>query len=520
MGKRQHQKDKMYLTYTEWTELYGGKKTVSAENEHIKFKRLPFYHCCITMAPFETPYCDSDGNVYELEAIHTFLKTFKVNPITGSPQDAKALIKLNFFKGAEDEFHCPALFKPFTKNSHIVALATTGNVFSWEAIEQLNIKTKNWKDLINDSPFQRKDIITIQDPQHLEKFDISRFFHIRKNLRLLTEEETSELKDPKGCIKSMNVETKETLAQLEKEYRAPDEDSNSLKRVADKFNAAHYSTGAVAASFTSTAMVPVSQHEAAIIEDDIVKYERVKKKGYVRLDTNLGPLNFELYCDATPRACENFIQHCASNYYTGTTFHRSIRNFMVQGGDPTGTGAGGTSIWGKNFDDEIMPNLSHTGRGILSMANSGPNSNSSQFFITYRSCKHLDGKHTIFGKLVGGFETLTQIEKIEVDNKDRPIEDIIIESAQVFVNPFQEAEEELVKERAMEAAREAEAVNETKKKKEFSESYKVYREGVGKYLDLNGLKSKLNGNTDSKVAMPAKRIKGVGKTTFDNFVEW
>ncbi|XP_014085834.2 RING-type E3 ubiquitin-protein ligase PPIL2 [Bactrocera oleae] len=519
MGKRQHQKDKMYLTYTEWSELYGGKKVESAENEHIKFKRLPFDHCCITMVPFDTPYCDVEGNVFSLEAIHAFIKTFKVNPITGKSQDAKVLIKLNFHKNAEGEYHCPALFKPFTKNSHIVTLATTGNVYSWEAIEQLNIKTKNWKDLIDDSPFQRKDIITIQDPHHLEKFDISRFHHIRKNMRVLSEEEQLERKDPTKRIKTMNLETKETLAELEKDYQPPEEAPSTSKRTADKFNAAHYSTGAVAASFTSTAMEPVYNHEAAIIEDDLVKYERVKKKGYVRLQTNCGPLNFELYCDAVPRACDNFMRHCSDGYYNNTKFHRSIRNFMIQGGDPTGTGTGGTSIWGKKFDDEFKPNLSHSGRGMLSMANSGPNTNGSQFYITYRSCKHLDGKHTVFGKLVGGMDTLTQMEKIEVDNKDRPIEDIIIESGQVFVDPFKEALEELEKERAAEIEKQIQTAAEAKKQKRLNEPLKVYRQGVGKYLNLTETKTSGADNSAKNDAIK-KKHKSVGKGTFGDFSTW
>ncbi|EDW02672.1 RING-type E3 ubiquitin-protein ligase PPIL2 [Drosophila grimshawi] len=513
MGKRQHQKDKMYLTYTEWSEFYGGKKTESLENEHIKFKRLPFGNCCITMAPFEMPYCDLNGNVFEYEAILTFLKKFKLNPITGQKIDSKSLIKLNFHKNANDEYHCPALFKPFSKNSHIVAVGTTGNVYCWEAIDQLNIKTKNWKDLIDDTPFQRKDIITIQDPQHLEKYDISKFYHIRKNLRVLTEEEQLERKDPQGRIKTMNLETKETLAQLQKDYQPAEEIPSGSRRTADKFNAAHYSTGAVAASFTSTAMMPVSQIEAAIIDDDLVKYERVKKKGYVRLNTNFGPLNLELYCDQAPRTCDNFIKHCADGYYNNVLFHRSIRNFIIQGGDPTGTGSGGKSIWGNMFEDEFKPNLTHTGRGVLSMANSGPNTNGSQFFITYRSCKQLDGKHTIFGKLVGGLETLQKMENIEVDNKDRPIEDIIIENSQVFVNPFEEAVEQLAKERAEEAASKQLEATKLAQQKRLNEPLKVYREGVGKYL-----KPSAPTKAESTKAPAAKKKKTANG--FSNFSSW
>ncbi|XP_058065028.1 RING-type E3 ubiquitin-protein ligase PPIL2-like [Anopheles bellator] len=136
MGKKQHQKDKMYLTYTEWSEFYGGHKPDSVENEQIKFKRLPFDHCCVSLVPFEHPYSDKEGNVFELSAIVEFLKRFKVNPVTGAPLDGRELIKLNFTKNHEDQFHCPTLFKPFTKNSHIVANGKTGNVFSYEAIEQ------------------------------------------------------------------------------------------------------------------------------------------------------------------------------------------------------------------------------------------------------------------------------------------------------------------------------------------------------------------------------------------------
>lgn len=320
--------------------MYGGKKAESAENEYIKFKRLPFDHCCIGLRPFNVPYCDVDGNIFELETIIAFLKKYKVNPITGKKMDSvKSLIALHFHRNAQSgDYQCPALFKSFSKNSHIVAVATTGNVYSWDAIEQLNIKAKNWKDLIDNTPFQRSDLITIQNPQQLNKFDIAQFYHIRKKLRLLTEEEELELKDPSKRIRTMNVETQETLAQLEQDEKNREAEAGSstssapstaVTVVADKFNAAHYSTGAVAASFTSTVLQPISKHEPAIIDEDLVKYDRVKKKGYLRLTTNLGPLNLELHCDLVPKTCDNFIKHCVSGYYKATKFHRSIRNFMV-----------------------------------------------------------------------------------------------------------------------------------------------------------------------------------------------
>lgn len=471
---------------------------------------------------------DQQGNVYELEAIANFIKHFRKNPITGSSIDAKTLIKLNFAKNTNDDseessrFQCPALFRPFTKNSHIVAIATSGNVFCWEAIEQLNIKTKNWKDLINDQPFTRKDIITIQDPSHIEKFDISKFFFILNKLRVETEEEKAEKKDPTGRIQKMSIEARETLQELAATYKEKEKEAEPEERLLDKFNAAHYSTGRVAASFTSTAIAPSVLNETDIVDEDLVRYERVKKKGYVRLNTNFGPLNLELFCDQVPKTCENFMKHCASGYYKGTKFHRSIRNFMVQGGDPTSktgeaTGRGGTSIWKTKFDDEFTPGLSHTGRGILSMANAGPNSNGSQFFITYRSCKHLDGKHAIFGKLVGGLETLTEIERIEVDNKDCPIEDIVIQSIQIFVDPFQEADEQLAAERQGEIDRVQKEKEELAKKKAEAKKQplKAYREGVGKYLTK--LAAKPETSTSGE---PAAKKKKDANYAFKNFNAW
>lgn len=513
MGKRQHQKDKMYLTYTEWTTLYGGKRSGPEASD---FRRLPFDHCCVSLQPFEHPYCDLDGNIFELQAIVDYIKKFKTNPVTGKVLDAKSLIKLNFHKNAKDEYHCPVMYRSFTKQSHIVAIPTTGNVYSFEAVEQLNVKAKNWKDLLTDEPFARTDIITIQDPNNLAKFNLATYHHIKNNLRVQVEDSNN---DPTTRLKTINAETQAILDELNKDFKAPVAKENEEKKVADKFNAAHYSTGAVAAGFTSTTITPETVHEAAIIDEDLVLYERMKKKGYVRLVTNYGPLNLELHCDIVPKVCVNFMKLAQKGYYDGTKFHRSIRNFMIQGGDPTGTGEGGESIWGKTFEDEFKPNLQHTGRGILSMANSGPNTNRSQFFITFRSCRHLDGKHTVFGKVVGGLDTLTALERVEVDNKDKPIEDLIIQKAQVFVDPYQEAEEQLIQEREKEAKRlEEEAAAAKRRLKSIKGKLKVYREGVGKYINLHELSDKPE-KSESPAAPPPKKKKAIGYQ-FGSFSNW
>lgn len=134
----------------------------------------------------------------------------------------------------------------------------------------------------------------------------------------------------------------------------------------------------------------------------------LKKKGYVQLVTSLGTLNLEIHCDLVPRTAENFLGLCVAGKYDNTPFHRLIPRFMVQGGDPTGgfeavdravgTGTGGESLWKRPFADEFHPSLTHSGEGVVSMANSGPNTNGSQFFITFDAAPHLDRKHSVFGR--------------------------------------------------------------------------------------------------------------------------
>ncbi|XP_067911446.1 RING-type E3 ubiquitin-protein ligase PPIL2 isoform X2 [Heterodontus francisci] len=400
MGKRQHQKDKMYITCTEYTNFYGGKKTVVPQ---ANFRRLPFDHCSLSLQPFEYPVCTPDGMVFDLLNIIPWIKKFGTHPTTGEKLDVKSLIKLTYHKNSEGKYHCPVMYSVFTNNSHIMTVKPTGNVYSYEAVEQLNVKTKSYKDLLNDEPFNRQDIITLQDPSNVDKFNVSNFFHVKNDLKVPDPDEEKAKSDPSYHLKTTSLELRETLSELYRDYKGNEILASTMKepekKKVDKINAAHYSTGKVSASFTSTAMMPETTHEAAAVEDDQVRYRYVKKKGYVRLHTNKGDLNLELHCEMTPKACENFIKLCKKGYYDGTIFHRSIRNFMIQGGDPTGTGTGGESYWGKPFKDEFKHNLSHAGRGILSMANSGPNTNKSQFFITFRSCIYLDKKHTIFGRL-------------------------------------------------------------------------------------------------------------------------
>jgi peptidyl-prolyl cis-trans isomerase-like 1 len=151
----------------------------------------------------------------------------------------------------------------------------------------------------------------------------------------------------------------------------------------------------------------------------------------IQLETTLGTITIELYASHAPKTTDNFRQLVQRGYYDGTPFHRVIRDFMVQGGDPTGTGRGGESCWGGAFADEIDPALKHAGAGILSMANAGPDSNGSQFFITLAPTPWLDGKHSIFGRVKKGMKIVRALGAVRTGLEDKPVEKVGIVRASV-----------------------------------------------------------------------------------------
>lgn len=327
----------------------------------------------------------------------------------------------------------------------------------------MNIKQKNWHDLVDDKEFGRKDIITLQDPQNAESRNLSEFRFLKDGGdALLTPEQIEERKngsvnvDALGRIGDKVLRAKEAVERARQEREATGDVNRSRalqkssashhfrkpalleKKLAH--NAATYTTGRAAASFTSTGLTPETSGERAILTQDewMLKPKVVKIKGYARLETNLGDVTIELQTETAPKAVWNFVRLSQKGYYRAVPFHRNIKNFMIQGGDPSGSGKGGQSIWGKNFADELQGPLTHSARGMVSMANKGKNTNSSQFFITYKPAKHLDGKHTIFGKVVDGLDVLDKMETTPVDEASRPLREIVINDIVVFLDPFEE----------------------------------------------------------------------------------
>jgi peptidylprolyl isomerase len=143
----------------------------------------------------------------------------------------------------------------------------------------------------------------------------------------------------------------------------------------------------------------------------------------VELQTNQGTIVIKMMPKASPLAVENFVTHAKNGYYNGIIFHRVIKGFMIQGGDPTGTGRGGESIWHKEFKNENTPNLMFDRPYLLAMANHGPNTNGSQFFITVAPAPHLNGGYTIFGEVIKGEDVVKKIENTKTARGDRPVKE-------------------------------------------------------------------------------------------------
>ena len=143
----------------------------------------------------------------------------------------------------------------------------------------------------------------------------------------------------------------------------------------------------------------------------------------VELKTSMGDIVLALEPDKAPKTVANFLQYVKDGFYDGTIFHRVIDGFMIQGGDPLGQGFGGP---GYTFEDEFHPSLRHDKAGVLSMANAGPNTNGSQFFITLGPTPHLDDRHSVFGEVVEGLDVVEKIGKVATNRQDRPLEDVVM----------------------------------------------------------------------------------------------
>ncbi|KJZ76053.1 Peptidyl-prolyl cis-trans isomerase-like 2 [Hirsutella minnesotensis 3608] len=479
--------DKLYITHSEWSSAdaysasVGANASTRAGNNGASFRRLPFNFCAASLQPFKNPVSTPDGTIFDVEVIGAWLdKNPNQNPVDGKPLLKKDLIRLQFARNSESnsldagfsdgkgDLIDPVTYKVFTDNTHIVAIrhGTYANVFAWETVDRMNVKAKLWQDLVDDQPFTRADIITLQDPQNAASRNLDQFKYLKDGQQAQLTKEQQEARQAgdinASALGSMGDKVLKAKAAVERARKAREAGADvnrstsamvrqpvgasamlppsliQQKKIAP--NSAAYTTGKAAASFTSTGLTPETSAERALLTDEefMLKPKRVKAKGYAKMETNLGDLMIELQTETAPKAVWNFIRLAQKGYYKGVAFHRNIPGFMIQGGDPSGTGKGGSSIWGQNFNDEFEGPLTHNTRGILSMANKGKNTNSSQFFFIYKPAPHLDRKHTIFGRISSGLDVLSKMEAVPTDGSDRPLNKIVIKDLVVLIDPFEE----------------------------------------------------------------------------------
>ncbi|CAD6506218.1 BgTH12-07145, partial [Blumeria graminis f. sp. triticale] len=560
--------DKLYITHSEWssTDAYSasaGSNVSQKSGAGSNFKRLPFNFCAASLKPFKNPVCTLEGTIFDIEVISQWLDKQETNPVTGKTLRKKDLIKLNIARNGDTDANSsrhgcgdnkgemidPVTFKIFTDNTHVVAIrhGNEANVFAWETVQKLNIEAKLWSDLVDDREFKRSDIITLQDPRSLEGRDFSKFKFLKdSNTSKMMDKEASKdlgVEDSQGekvlkakeALERVRKEraSKKNLSQVNSSASAGGSTLSRASQIQEKSlacNAAQYTTGRAAASFTSTGLTPETSGERALLTDEeyMLRPKKVKNKGYARIETNYGAIKVELQTETAPKAVWNFVHLAKKGYYNGVKFHRNIRNFMIQGGDPTGTGKGGASIWGKNFSDEFDGPLVHDSRGIVSMANKGKNTNSSQFFITYKPARHLDRKHTIFGRVVGDLDTLNKLENIPGDEANRPLHDIIMTDVNIFIDPFEEFQKQKKEKEEIENQKEeikrlggTEDDRTTWTGKRIRDDNSIVRPEesgcVGKYLKLAPLAKYPSDEDLVEVEHNKKRVKCGGFGNFDNW---
>ncbi|CAI2365354.1 unnamed protein product [Moneuplotes crassus] len=477
MGKKRHTQDKMWISTTEHIIDWGGKGSTIHGKQ--KFQKPLFYCCAISFLPFSSPVATPDGTIFEFTNIVPYIQKYKKNPVNGDPFKLSDLIKLKFSKNEKGEYYCPITGKIFNEYSHIVAIKETGEVYSYDAYDNLR----------NVEPFSKQKIITLQNPNEPDR-NINEFYcfkngddlnfepktentmnltnsqkklmsKIQKEAGTLTpeaeynnihkriktqegEEEDKQIEPPKPKKKKTFINPLKLKNPLPKDFKIEPKAFIQIKKMEVKNRHSSQTEGKASGSFTSTSLTPAYKNEFRMKNDQEIRkdyYQLIKSrqiKGEIELSTTLGKMSLLIHCDYCPKTGENFIELCESKYYNGLTFHRLIPEFMIQGGDPKGDGTGGTSYFGKQFEDEFHPKIGHNRKGILSMANSGSNTNGSQFFITFGPCTHLDGMHTAFGEVVGGKEVLSVMESIPTKTGDKPEKEIKILEATVLKNPYRE----------------------------------------------------------------------------------
>eukprot|EP01061_Rhynchopus_euleeides_P024472 TRINITY_DN3942_c0_g1_i1.p1 TRINITY_DN3942_c0_g1~~TRINITY_DN3942_c0_g1_i1.p1 ORF type:complete len:565 (+),score=257.89 TRINITY_DN3942_c0_g1_i1:41-1735(+) len=408
---------------------------------------LPYDYCALTFMPIDDGVFLENGLCFERDALLKYIRDHSKNPIDGSELTEGKVYPLKLRKNDAGNYFCPVSEKEFSIHSHIVAIRTTGNVYMHDIVDQLNIKAKDYTDLVFGTPFKRTDIIVLQDPKTMwDKRNAAKFYHTKSADAQKAQLQALRLKEDNMRTSTAVGDKAGDLDPSDPEYARDLRARQAIAR--DIENNARFA----AAGFTSTGKTPYAKDEQKTLTQDQVVEEKVFEEfrsmcaapgserhhdATVELDTSLGVIQMKVHCGVCPKTAYNFLALAERDYYSGTVFHRVVRDFVMQGGDPTGTGTGGTSCWGGTFGDEIFGRFKHDKKGIVSMANSGRDSNGSQFFITLAPAPFLDGKHTVFGMVTAGLDVLDKANSTPTDpGTECPSTPIVLKGVRVLQSPF------------------------------------------------------------------------------------
>lgn len=385
------------------------------------------------------------GYIYERGAVEDYIREHSKDPVTYKFLRQEDLFPLHLERDSNEELICPVTRKPLSKHQLVMAVRPTGRVYSGEGLNRLVAGERDaeggkvYHDYYGEAPFNEQDLVILNDPSQLERRFPQNFAHLKEKRE------------------EANVEDKKIDRPLKLKPLVSETLSYSTTRTAEASIAGTRSKAGVLPSElpysrptgTSTiSMVPAAtpgSKDPSQLTMEQRLFREVRNPGKATIRTNYGDMHFALHCRETPRTCYNFLALARRGYYAGVPFHRLLRGFVLQGGDPTGTGLGGDSCWGRPFPSEPGGlTAHHRKRGLLSMANKGDAcSNTSQFFVTLAPTAHLDGIHPIFGEMIGGEETLVSIERVPIDEKGKPLRPVIIEDVIIVEDPYVELRKQI-----------------------------------------------------------------------------
>lgn len=339
--------DKSYITHSEWKTSFGGAKANSFQASSIHTQDslstsvyVPVNVCLITMNVAQDPVVSiPDGSVFERKVIMSYLKRYgNVHPITGHKLLPSALASIKFHYSNEETLpDCPITGKVFNDNTKVIANVKSGHVYYAEVVYELNIKAKNYKDLVTDEVFQQSDLVVLYDPKEKKKDRKSFYFIKEKHLESAASIDEKLKNSYSG---KAPYQIRSHMVYLLEKINAVGSTGKILSKIRElsntvnppKINISSSSTESTA--FTSTSMsTPSSTTDASsassISLEQLKMFKNIKGLGYVSIVTNFGNLNFELYCPSAPKTCFNFIELSKKSYYDNVKFHRLIPGFMV-----------------------------------------------------------------------------------------------------------------------------------------------------------------------------------------------